>query len=203
MSRIVFAPSETAQSFGLRVRVPERTGNNIEFDVPIDFKMILKNTEGEKVGEADLQIVPTGRVSIRLLVQNMYWKGNDKEDIVFTQIRLENEGMKPITNVSADILLPADWEYEITPATIEVINPNERIPLEIKVKMSKNVLPGIYQIRYKMTGNNASRTIQTSEIEFKAEVVKKTNFAIIILSVIFSIAIIIGAIWFIMKISRN
>ena len=203
MSRIVFSPSESRQNYGLRIRIPERIGNNIEFDKPILFNIYLMNNQNETTGMTELQIVPTGRVSMRLIVNNLYWKGNDSENITFSQIRLENEGMKPITNISTDILLPAEWEYEISPSQIEVLNPNERIPIEIKVKMPQKVLPGIYQIKYKMIGNNVNRILQTSEIEFRAEIVKKTNITVILLSVILSLSIIIGVIWFIIKISRN
>jgi len=203
MSRLAFSAAETHQTYGLRVRVPERIGNNIEFDKPIEFNLQLKNAQNETVGNSELQIVPTGRVSMRLIVNNLYWKGNHTQEIVFSQVRLENEGMKPITNISPDIFLPAEWEYEVTPSRIEILNPNERIPIEIKVKMPKSVLPGIYQIKYKMNGSNVNRTLQTSEIEFRAEVVKKTNVMVILLSVILSLAVIIGTIWFIIKISKN
>ncbi|MCL2063570.1 MAG: NEW3 domain-containing protein [Candidatus Cloacimonetes bacterium] len=203
MSRLVFSPAETRQNYGLRIRVPERVGNNVEFDVPIEFNMLLKNAQNEVAGIAELQIVPTGRVSMRLIVNNLYWKGNDTQEIVFSQIRLENEGMRPITNVSAEIFLPANWEYEITPQRIEILNPGERIPIEIKIKMPSNVLPGIYQLRYRMIGNSVNRNLQTSEIEFRAEVVKKTNVLVILFSVVLSLAVIVGAIVFIIKISKN
>ena len=203
MSRIAFSPAETTQSYGLRVRVPERLGNNIEFDKPIEFNLLLKNSQNEISGISELQIVPTGRVSMRLIVNNLYWKGNDTQEITFSQIRLENEGMRPITNVSAEIFLPANWEYDITPQRIEILNHGERIPLEINIRMPREVLPGIYQIRYRMIGNSVNRNLQTSEIEFRAEVIKKTNIAVILLSVILSMAVIIGAIMFIIKISKN
>jgi len=138
-----------------------------------------------------------------LIVNNLYWKGNDTQEINFSQIRLENEGMRAITNVSAEIFLPANWEYEITPQRIEILNPGERVPLEINIKMPTDVLPGIYQIRYRMIGNSVNRNLQTAEIEFRAEVVKKTNVIVVLLSVILSLAVIIGAIMFIIKISKN
>ena len=203
MSRLVFSPAETRQTYGLRVRVPERVGNNVEFDVPIEFNLHLKNALDEITGISELQIVPTGRVSMRLIVNNLYWKGNDTQEIEFSQIRLENEGMRPITNVSAEIFLPANWEYEITPQRIEILNPGERVPVDIKIKMPSNVLPGIYQIRYRMIGNSVNRNLQTSEIEFRAEVVKKTNVLVILFSVVLSLAVIVGAIVFIIKISKN
>ena len=203
MSRLVFSQAEMRQNYGLRIRVPERLGANIEFDKPIEFNLYLRNAQNEISGISELQIVPTGRVSMRLIVNNLYWKGNDTQEITFSQIRLENEGMRPITNISAEIFLPAEWEYEITPQRVEILNPNERIPVEIKIKMPNNVLPGIYQIRYKMVGNSVNRNLQTTEIEFRAEVVKKTNILVILLSVILSLAVIIGAIVFIIKISKN
>jgi uncharacterized membrane protein len=203
ISRPVFSSSEAHQNYGLRIRVPERLGNNIEFDKPIVFSILLKNTQNEIASSSELQIVPTARVSMRLIVNNLSWKGNDRQEITFSQIRLENEGMKPITNISADIFLPAEWEYEINPERIEILSPNERIPIEIKLKTPKNVLPGIYQIKYKMIGNNVNRTLQTSEIEFRAEVVKKTNVFVIVISVVLSLAVIVGVIWFIIRISKN
>jgi len=203
MSRIAFSPAETIQNYGLRVRVPERLGNNIEFDKPIEFNLLLKNSQNEISGISELQIVPTGRVSMRLIVNNLYWKGNDMQEIAFSQIRLENEGMRPITNVSSEIFLPANWEYDITPQRIEFLNPGERIPLEINIRMPRDVLPGIYQIRFRMIGNSVNRNLQTTEIEFRAEVVKKTNVTVILLSVILSLAVIICAIMFIIKISKN
>ena len=203
MSRLVFSPAETRQNYGLRVRVPERIGNNIEFDKPIEFRLLLKNSQNEIASISELQIVPTSRVSMRLIVNNLYWKGNDTQEINFSQIRLENEGMRAITNVSAEIFLPANWEYEITPQRIEILNPGERVPLEINIKMPTDVLPGIYQIRYRMIGNSVNRNLQTAEIEFRAEVVKKTNVIVVLLSVILSLAVIIGAIMFIIKISKN
>ena len=203
MSRLVFSPADTRQNYGLRVRVPERLGASVEFDRPIEFNLSLRNAAGEIAGISELQIVPTARVSMRLVVNNLFWRGNDTEEIRFAQIRLENEGMRPITNISAELFLPANWEYEITPERIEILNPNDRIPIELRIRMPADVLPGIYQIRYRMIGNSVNRVLQTAEIEFRAEVVKKTNVAVILLSVILSLAVIGGAIWFIIKISRN
>lgn len=203
LSRLVFSPSETHQNYGLRIRVPEKIGDNIEFDKPILFKLLLKNQQNEIAGFSELQIVPTGKVSMKLTVNNLYWKGNDTEEITFKSLRLENDGMKAITNISSDVFLPPEWDYEISPQRIERLNPGERIPVELKIRMNKKVMPGIYQVKFKMTGNHVNRTLQTSEIDFKAEVVKKTNLIVVLLSVLVSLSIIIGTIWFIIKISKN
>jgi hypothetical protein len=203
LSRLAFSPAETTQNIGLRIRVPERVGDNIEFDKPILFNLTLRNSQNEVAGITELQIVPTGRVSMRLTVNNLSWRGNDTEEIRFASIRLENDGMQPITNIATDIFLPADWEYTVVPNRIESLAPGERIPIELTVKMNKNVMPGIYQIRFKMTGNRINRNLQTPEVEFRAEVVKKTNVLIIILTVALSLGVIVGVIIFIMKISKN
>jgi len=203
LSRLVFSPAETHQNIGLRIRVPERVGDNIEFDKPIPFSLTLRNAQNEIAGITELQIVPTGRVNMRLTVNNLFWRGNDTEEIHFAQIRLENDGMQPITNIATDIFLPAEWDYTVSPQRIEILNPGERVPIELTVRMNRNVMPGIYQIRFRMTGNHINRNLQTPEVEFRAEVVKKTNAFIIVLSVILSLALIVGTIWFIMKISRN
>ena len=119
-----------------------------------------------------MEIAATAKASMKLIVNNLYWKGNDTETINFSQIYLENEGMKPISNISAEIFLPAEWEYEISPKKIEQLNPSARLPIDIKIKTPKSVLPGIYQIKFKMVGNNVNRILQTSEIEFKAGLLK-------------------------------
>jgi hypothetical protein len=203
LSRLVFSPAETHQNIGLRIRVPERVGDNIDFDKPIPFNLTIRNQQNEVAGVAELQIVPTGRVSMRMTVNNLFWRGNDTEEIRFAQIRLENDGMQPITNIATDIFLPAEWDYTVNPSRIEILNPGERIPIELTVKMNKNVMPGIYQIRFRMTGNHVNRNLQTPELEFRAEVVKKTNAFIITLAILLSLAVIVGTIWFVMKISRN
>ena len=203
LSSLSFSPSESQQTFGLRIRVPERIGDNIEFDKPIVFNVMLKNQYDEIAGHSELQIVPTGRVSMKISVNNLYWKGDDTEEITFKSLRLENDGMKPITNISADVFLPPDWEYQLIPDKIERLNPGERIPVELRVKMNKKVMPGIYQVKIKMTGNFVNRNLQTSEIDFKAEVVKKANILVILISVLLSIAIIVATIWFIIKISKS
>lgn len=203
LSSLAFSPSDSHQTFGLRIRVPERVGDNIEYDKPILFKVLLKNQQNEVAGQTELQIVPTGRLSMKLTVNNLYWKGDDTQEIAFTSLRLENDGMKPISNISTDVFLPPDWDYEVIPNRIERINPGERIPIELRVRMNKKVMPGIYQIKFKMTGNHVNRVLQTSEIDFKAEVVKKTNIIIVLLSILLSIAVIVATIWFIIKISKS
>ncbi|MCB5250359.1 MAG: NEW3 domain-containing protein [Candidatus Cloacimonadales bacterium] len=203
MSRLAFSPAEAQQTYALRIRVPEKIGENAELDKPIEFKLLLKNTQNDIVGSVDLEIAATAKASMKLIVNNLYWKGNDTETINFSQIYLENEGMKPISNISAEIFLPAEWEYEISPKRIEQLNPSARLPIDIKIKTPKSVLPGIYQIKFKMVGNNVNRILQTSEIEFKAEITKKTNIMVIVLSVVISLALIIVTIWFIIKISKN
>jgi len=203
LSGLSFSPSETIQTYGLRIRVPEKIGDNLEFDKPILFKVLLMNQIGEISGQTELQIVPTGRVNMKLSVNNLYWKGDDSEEITFKALRLENDGMKTITNISADVLLPLDWEYVLIPQKIEKLNPGEKIPIDLKVKMNKKVMPGIYQIKYKMTGNYINRNLQTSEVDFKVEVVKKTNIFVVLFVVIISIVIIITTIWFIIKISKS
>ncbi|HOE90456.1 MAG TPA: NEW3 domain-containing protein [Candidatus Cloacimonadota bacterium] len=203
MSRLDFSPADAQQSYALRIRVPEQIGENSELDKTIYFQLVLRNQQKDIVGTADLEIAPTAKANMKLIVNNLYWKGNETETISFSQIYLENEGMKAISNISADLFLPSEWEYEITPNKIEQLNPNTRMLIDIKIKTPKNVLPGIYQIKFKMVGNNVNRILQTSEVELKVEISKKTNIMVIILSVILSLALIVGTIWFIVKISKN
>lgn len=203
LNNLSFSSAEPTKNFQLKISVPEKSGNNIELDKPYLFDFILKNKEGAMVGRSELQIIPISKADLRLSIGNLYWKGSDKEKIQFVDIKLENKGMKTITNLNYDLFLPNDWEFKTFPEKIEKLDPNEKIAIRLEIMPAKNTLPGIYSLKFKITGSNVNRIVQTTEQELKIEIVKKINIFLIILSILVALAIVIGVGYFLWKISKN
>ncbi|HOD53210.1 MAG TPA: NEW3 domain-containing protein [Candidatus Cloacimonadota bacterium] len=203
LNQFALSSSEPTKNLQLKINIPEKSGSNIELDKPYLFEVVLKNKENAIVGQTELQIIPTSKADLRISFGNQYWKGNDHERIEFVNIKLENKGMKTITNLNYDIFLPNDWEYKVSPEKIEKLDPKEKVNIKLEIIPSKNTLPGIYSLRFKVNGSNVNRIVQTTEQDLKVELVKKTNIFVIIISLLFSIAIVIGAGYFFWKISKN
>jgi hypothetical protein len=203
LNNISFSSGEPVKNYDLKISVPEKTGNNIELDKTYLFELLIKNKENTIVGKTELQIIPISKADLKLTIGNLYWKGSDREKIRFLDIKLENKGMKTITNLNYDLFLPSDWEYKTIPDKIEKLDPKEKVNIKLEIIPAKNTMPGLYSLKFKITGSNVNRTVQTPEQELKIEIVKKAGVFLIILSILLALAVVVGVGYFLWKISKN
>ncbi len=203
VNNFYLSQAEASKNYQLKINVPEKSGNNIELDHPYAFNVLIKNSSNIIVGQAELQIIPTSKADLKISFGNQYWKGSEKEQIRFVNIKLENKGMKTLTNLNYEVFLPNDWEYKVFPDKIEKLDPKEKLELRLEVQPAKNTLPGIYSLKFKVLANNVNRTIQTTEQELKVELVKSSSIIVIIISLLVALGIIVAVAYFFWKISKN
>ncbi len=202
VSSVVFSENNPEQSYILKVSVPEKIKDNLNLDKPLEFSVRLEQNNSLK-GETKLELIPTGKASLKLEMNNMYFSGEQGETVTIYPLKVTNDGLKKLNNISFDIFLPPDWEYKLKPEKLEELLPGKEQKLSLEVIPDKEALSGIYQLRLKASAKSKSRTINTSEKEIKLELLTRKNPLLLSLIILAVLATIAGIIYGLIKISKN
>ena len=207
ISNIMFSNSNNKQRFILKVTTPEKIGDNVELDKPVSFKVVLENFDGKTVGKTDLELTPTGKASLEFTMRNMFFTSEIGKNINIYPLKVKNDGLKSLTNISFNLMLPPEWEYKLTPKKIDKLNPGDekKISLEIIPTTSTNesVMPGLYQIKLSSKAKSINRTIKTSEREIKIELNNKSNPLLVGVMILLGLVLVVGVIFVFARISKN
>lgn len=203
VSNIVLSSATPKQTYSLRIMIPEKIAENIILDEALTFSAIVETEDGSTAGATTLEIIPTGRTSITLNMNNLYFSYDIKDEIMIKPLSVLNDGMKRITNLSFDIILPSNWEYNLEPERIESLEPNQEVRLSLELRPNQNVIPGIYQVRIRGRGTYVNRTVHTSEREVRIELQSGTNIFLIFLLIVLSLALVAGVIYTVIKINKS
>jgi uncharacterized membrane protein len=202
VSSVVFSENNPEQSYILKVSVPEKIGDNLDLNQPLEFTVCL-DYNGKQKGETQLELIPTGKASLKLAMNNMYFSAEQDENITIYPLKVTNDGLKKLNNLSFDIFLPPNWEYKLNPEKIEELLPGDEQKLSLEVIPAKDAMSGIYQLRLKAAAKAKSRTINTSEKEVKLELLTKRNPFLLFIIILAVIATITGVIYGLIKVSKN
>lgn len=203
VSNIFFSQKNPIQNFILKIRVPEKIEDNLILDKQIEFDVNIVNEDGEIAGSNSLELTPTGKASLLLEMNNLYFSAERGKNIEIFPIKIKNEGMKDITDIDFDLFLPPGWEYQMKPEKLEKLTVSEEEKIELTLIPDKNTLSGIYQVKLKSSGKNVNKIVRTSDYELKIEINNKTNLLMTITLIVLALALIMGLIYILLKISKN
>ena len=160
---LVTNPSEYAQINALRAKYG---------DEPIPEKEIkLLNSDYVK-----LELIPKGIGKLEVLVSNRYQEIKIDEEL---QIRVEflNRGTVAVQNIKAALDLPYEWEEEVEPALIKILDPGERTPINITARPPFDIAVGDYELGVEAQGQVGTENIESLEKNITVRVGARSNIA--------------------------
>jgi len=160
---LVTNPSEYAQINALRAKygddpIPEKEINTLKSDY------------------VKLELIPKGIGKLEVLVSNRYQEIKVDEEL---QIRVEflNRGTVAVQNIKAALDLPYEWEEEVDPALIKILDPGERIPINIKARPPVDIAIGDYELGVEAQGQVGTENIESLEKNITVRVGARSNIA--------------------------
>ena len=123
-----------------------------------------------------LELIPQGIGELEVLVSNRYQEIKLNEEL---QIRIEffNRGTVAVQNVKAALDLPYEWEEEVEPSLIKILNPGERIAVNITTRPPYDVAIGDYELGVEARGQVGTENIESLEKNLTIRVGARSNIA--------------------------
>jgi len=160
---LVTRPSEYARINALKVRYS---------DDPVPEPEV-KELQSNYV---KLELIPKGIGKLEVLVANLYQEIKVGEDL---QIRVEflNRGTVAVQNIKAALDLPYEWESEVDPTLIKLLEPGERAPVDILARPAADIAVGDYELGIEAQGQVGTENIESLEKNISIRIGARSNIA--------------------------
>ena len=160
---LVTYPAEYARINALKVR---------HGDEPIPEKEV----KALQCNYAKLELIPTGVGKLEVLVANRYQEVKVGEEL---QLRVDflNRGTVAVQNIKAVLDLPYEWESEVEPALIKLLEPDERAPVQILARPPLDVAVGDYELGVEAQGQVGNENIESLEKNITIRIGARSNIA--------------------------
>ena len=160
---LVTQPSQYAQINALRARY-------------VDEAIPEKEIEALKSNYVKLELIPKGIGKLEVLVSNRYQEIKVDDEL---QIRVEflNRGTVAVQNIKAALDLPYEWEEEVDPALIKILNPGERAVVNILARPPFDIAVGDYELGVEAQGQVGTENIESLEKNITVRVGARSNIA--------------------------
>ena len=121
-------------------------------------------------------MIPQGIGELEVLVSNRYQEIKLDEEL---QIRIEflNRGTVAVQNIKAVLDLPYEWEEEVKPSLIKILNPGERIAVNITARPPYDIAVGDYELGVEARGQVGTENIESLEKNLTIRVGARSNIA--------------------------
>ena len=196
LNQVKFTQETTKQSLDLAIAIPEKLSRElvdqtIEFYVFVTdaeaFKAIgeLRRQHGDKPFELDdinriegnkvmLELIPRGEGELEVLVVKTYEEIKTGQKAV-VRVDLFNTGTLPVEQVQTLMTLPYQWEAQVSPPSIQQIEPGEKEPIHITVIPPKELGVGEYDLYVEASGMVGSDKVEAEEKNITVRVAARAN----------------------------
>lgn len=203
ISTVMFSSVSPSHQNTLNIIIPKEPGGGIEIGEVIAFEVKILNDKDVEIGSLPLDLIPSGRTSLDLTMNNMYFPVTKGDTLTIYPLTIDNNGQIDIRNISLNISLPPAWEYLIEPENITVLSAGSKQKMSLKVIPHHDALQGLYQIEVSAKGENISRAVTTGKKEIKVEIQKHNNPMVMFILILSVITIIGGVIYAVSKFSKS
>lgn len=221
VSQIRFPEGVTSMKLRLRLFLPENPSSEVQIDKPIEFyalclseeeflKLKGKKPERQKTewikdirgGKVALEIVPRGVGRIELYILNLYHEIKIGEDLSL-DITVKNSGTRRLDGIRILTDLPLNWRSEIEPDLIESLEQEKERIVKIRFIPPQNVPVGDYEPKIKAECMSAGRRVESDEKIVRIHISSRTNIVGITILITLLIGLMVGIVWFGIKITRR
>lgn len=160
---LVTQPSQYAQINALRTQYGDDS-------IPESAIQILK------CNYVELELIPQGIGKLEVLISNRYQEIKVAEAL---QLRVEflNRGTVAVQNIKAALDVPYEWQEEVEPALIKMLDRGERAPIHISAQPPADIAVGDYEIGIEAQGQVGTENIESLEKNITVRVGARSNVA--------------------------
>jgi hypothetical protein len=213
LSQIRFPEGVTSMKMNLRLFLPKNP-SKIQIDKPIKFYALClgeeewkkflssQNIESIKSGKLSLEIVPKGVGRIEISAENLYHEIKVGENISM-EIKIKNSGTRRLDGIKVMVDLPLGWRAEIEPELIETLEQEKERIVKVKFIPPEDVSVGDYEPKIKAESLSGGKRIESDEKVVRVHISSRTNILGITVLILILIGIMVGIVWFGIKLTRR
>lgn len=221
LSQFKFLENANTRRAVLDVSLPDRPTNEIQMDKPMPFFVLviprdrleefknvgskiwtLEEIEKLQIGFVKLELVPRGKG--RLLVRAQQLFHSIKSDgTVQLNIELVNEGTRRLDNVKIEADVPLNWTKKIDPMVIQSLDISEEKRISLEFTPPDGIATGRYEIRLRTTALSDNQPLNGEDKTITAEIQSETNVFGTIIIVLMILGVVLGIVWYGIKLSKR
>ena len=218
VSQIRFAQGVNTKRLSLRVFLPDREDEHMRIDQPIQFHVLtFTNEQHSQIAGRDitperliemacgvetLELLPRGRGRIEVRATSLYHQISTGDSVTMN-ITVRNAGTRRLDNIRVTTDHPLGWRTRISPDLIRSLEPDRDATVQISIIPPKDGGVGAQEVKIKTEALADNRRVDTEDRTVRIQVNAKTSVFATMMLLLALIGIIVGLVWFGIKLSRR
>ena len=149
-----------------------------------------------------MELIPRGIGEILVKAPQLYFSAMPDEKIE-VPITVVNEGSRRLDNIEFEVDLPLNWEKEIIPKIVPVLEIREDKIVNFRFTPPKNISPGKYEIRIRTTSLSDNQMVKAEDKTLTIDIKPVTNLAGTLLLVFLIVGLVAGIVVFGIKLMKK
>jgi len=191
VTQVKFTDQITKQSLDLEISIPAKldqsmVDSNIDFEVfvtqPKELRAIndirrqhpdqrvpaeaLAKIKGNRV---EMILIPKGAGKLEILIANQYKKVSQIDPVAF-KFTILNAGTLALRQVTPEIDLPLEWEGQLEPVVVQVVEPGMKVIFTASLEPPADVAVGEYTIKVSAEGSSGVETVEGIDQNFTVHI---------------------------------
>jgi uncharacterized membrane protein len=159
----------------------------------------LAKIKGARLG---LKLIPTGVGRLEILISNLFKEVKRGQPIDF-RFTLLNSGTLALRSVTPKLNLPTEWEADVDPKSVPLIDPGDQSVVSLHLRPPKDVSVGEYTLKIGAEGNSGIENINALEKNFTVRLAAESNVTGTVVLVTVLVVLVLGIAVASIKISRR
>ena len=198
VSQVKFDESKSRDNISLRLRLPENLDPRFIDRTRTFYAMVSEPTEygpinalrskygDDEVPEAEikelevayveLELIPKGLAELEVVVSNRYQE-IQIGDAMAIQVQFLNRGTAPVQNIKAILDLPYEWKSSAQPALIRILEPDDRVAVDITATPPTDIAVGNYEVGIEAEGQMGNVNIESPQKNLTVRVGARSRLA--------------------------
>ncbi|MEJ2079659.1 MAG: NEW3 domain-containing protein [Acidobacteriota bacterium] len=191
LSQISFSPGISQQQLELRLFLPERAGDSVPIDSPIQFWALVMSPdqsgrfdesrtygateiEVSRVGNIRLEVIPRGVGRIEVAANSLFSEIQVGQR-VDASLTVRNTGTRRLDNIKLRAEYPLNWNVEINPDIIPALDINQEQAIHMILSPPSDVPVGDYEVRLRTECSAYNRPVPTEDKVYRVSVKARPN----------------------------
>ena len=221
LSQVNFTQGVTSMQLALTTFLPERSDSQVEIDKTIEFYALVlpqevwrelqpldnriftpEEIENLNAGVVKLELIPrgVGRIEVRAL--NLYHEIKTDEDVTM-EVTVLNDGTRRLDNIRIRTSIPPNWQSTIVPDVIPSLLPAKDTIVKLEFLPPDGVGVGDYEVTIQTQALAENRPVETQDKTVRVHVSARTNLLLSGILVMSVIGMVIGIVWYGVKLTRR
>ncbi len=150
----------------------------------------------------ELILVPRGVGKLEILIPNLF-KEVERGEPVEVKFNVLNSGTLALRRVTAKLDLPLEWEGEVVPREVAIIDPGEKVLYTANIRPSEDVAVGEFMVRVQSEGHSGVEIVEAVDKDVTIRMAPRSNITGTVVLVVVLIGLVLGIAVASVKISRR